>query len=139
MIKSHIVGIHHIGIVVEDIITASEKYMRIFGYKPESDVVEETSQKVLVRFFSFHDYHFELIQPLGKDSPVSSFLARKGKINHVCYLSDNLDESILYFRKEYGAILTSGPEQSRSVENCIFAFLAKPDGEVIELVQIQDD
>ena len=52
--------------------------------------------------------------------------------------TNDLPKAIEHIRKTYRAILTYGPAVSLSMENCDYAFLAKPTGEVIELVQFRD-
>lgn len=136
--ESHLISIHHIGVVVSNIRTKSEFYVNKLGYRPESGIVHETNQQVLVQFLTFGNYRIELIQPVGEDSPVYRFLQKQGVINHLCYQTDDIDSSVLFFRKEYEAVLTSAPEWSCSIDECRVAFLAKPDGEVIELVQLNE-
>ena len=63
-----------------------------------------------------------------------SFLIKGGKLNHICYESKNIEESISFLRKKHGMIPISF-EWSASIENCRIGFLAKPNGEVVELIQ----
>jgi len=137
-VKSHIAAVHHIGMVVSDIKTKVAFYSGSLGYKVESGIIHEPSQKVYVQFLALGNYRLELIQPEGEDSPVYRFLQNKGVINHLCYQTDDIEASISFFRKEYKAILTSGPEESESMDGCKIAFLARPDGEIIELVELTD-
>jgi methylmalonyl-CoA epimerase len=136
--ESHIVGIHHIGIVVSDIQAKSDIYVNTFGYTPESDIIPENNQKVIVQFLSLGETRIELIQPMDEDSPVYKFLQKGGIINHICYETDDVDEAVKYLRKQYRAVLTYSVNWSESLEKCRYAFLAKPDGEVIELLQFMD-
>jgi len=131
---SHIIGIHHIGIVVDNISSKSVIYQEKFGYKLESGIIHAVKQKVYVQFLNLDGYRIELIQPEGKDSPVYRFLQRGGGLNHICYESDDIEASVRYLRQEYGALPVSS-ERSTSIKNSRVAFLAKPNGEVIELVQ----
>jgi len=131
---SHIVGIHHIGLVVDDIKEMSRFYQEKLGFASESGIINEIKQKVYVNFLSLDGYRIELIQPTGENSPVYNFLCRGGKLNHICYISDDIEISTKYLRKEYGMVPVSS-EYSASIKNCEVRFLAKPDGEVIELVQ----
>ena len=135
--SSHIVGIHHFGIVVDDIWAKSDIYQETFGYIAESEVIHEVNQKAYIQFLDLGGYRIELVQPIGKESPVSRFLSKGGWLNHICYESDDIEKSTLYLRKEYGMIPVSSG-RSGSIENCKVSFLAKPDGEVIELVQFHE-
>ena len=135
--NSHIIGIHHIGEVVRDIKSKSDVYINIFGYTPESEIIPEENQKVIVQFLSLGTTRIELIQPMGEDSPVYKFLQKGGILNHICYETDDVDAAVKYLRKQHRAILTYSVNWSQSLENCRYAFLAKSDGEVIELLQFK--
>ena len=132
--SSHIVGIHHLGIIVDDIWVKSNIYQEKFGYIAKSGVIHEVNQKVYIQFLDLGNYRIELIQPIGKDSPVLKFLSKGGWLNHICYESDDIEKSTLCLRKEYGMLPVSSG-WSASIKNCKVRFLAKPDGEIIELVQ----
>jgi len=133
--SSHLQGIHHVGIVVSDIKDKSKYYTGVLGYKAQSEVVKEVNQKVLVQFLVLGDSRIELIEPIDKTSPVYNFLQKGGIINHICYETDDIEASIIHLRKKYRTILTYPVNWSTSLNNCKYAFLARPDGEVIELVQ----
>jgi len=64
-------------------------------------------------------------------------LQKGGGLNHVCYESDDIGASVHYLRQEYGALAVSS-EGSMSIKDSRVAFLAKPNGEVIELVQFYE-
>ena len=129
-----IMGIHHVAIVVHDIKKASLDYVESFGYKIESEIKLESNQKVFVQFITLGNYRIELLQPSCDESPVTNFLNKGGLIYHNCYETNNLDKAINHMKDTYNAILTYGPSVSLSMEKCDYAFLAKPTGEVIELV-----
>lgn len=135
--SSSILRIHHIGIVVEDIEEKSAIFIEKFGYIPESKIMHEVAQKVYVQFLAFGGYRIELITPAEEISPVQRFLERGGGLHHICYESEDIKGSIAYLRKQYGAICIS-LKTSVSIRDCVVAFLARPDGEVIELVQLSN-
>jgi methylmalonyl-CoA/ethylmalonyl-CoA epimerase len=131
---SYIINVHHIGIVVDDVRKKSEIYQESFGFVPESGVIHEVNQQVYVQFLILLNFRIELIEPVDINSPVYKFLTKGGKINHICYESKNIEESISFLRKQHGMIPISF-EWSASIENCRIGFLAKPNGEVVELIQ----
>ena len=135
--RSGLIDVHHVGIVVPDIRSASEHYQQVLGYSPEGEICLEESQSVYVQFLRLGAQRIELIEPVGKSSPVYAFLQRGGGLNHLCYESDDLEASILWLRRSHGAVVTGPIQKSVSLEACRFAFLARPDGEVIELVELQ--
>ena len=133
---SHLKAIHHVGIVVNNIQEKSEHYTDILDYKVQSEIVKEINQKVIVQFLVLGDSRIELIEPIGKTSPVYNFQQKGGIINHICYETNDIEASIIHLRKKYRTILTYPVSWSTSLNNCKYAFLVSSDGEVIELVQI---
>tara|TARA_B100000212_G_C27089508_1_gene411609 strand:+ start:169 stop:594 length:426 start_codon:yes stop_codon:yes gene_type:complete len=126
--------LHHVGIAVKDITSSTKEYSDIFGFKKESEVVLERNQKVYVQFMVKDDIRIELLQPSCKNSPISNFIKKGGIINHLCYETDNLIMAMEHIKINYNSIVVYGPDKSLSLSNCDYAFLAKPSGEVIELV-----
>jgi methylmalonyl-CoA epimerase len=56
---------------------------------------EVGSQKVLAAFLPVGESRIELLEPLGEDSPVARFLARRGAgLHHVCFAVDDLDGAL---------------------------------------------
>ena len=86
--------IDHIGVAVEDLDSAIKLYERSF----EMDLVHrETveSQGVEAVLLDVGEGHIELLAPLGPDTPVGKFLAKKGPgIHHVAYSVEDIDEAL---------------------------------------------
>jgi methylmalonyl-CoA/ethylmalonyl-CoA epimerase len=78
-------GIHHLGIAVEDIEDAVSTYASLFGATVEHrDTVED--QGVEAVSLRVGDSRVELLHPLGGDTPVGKFLAKRGPgMHHVAY------------------------------------------------------
>jgi methylmalonyl-CoA/ethylmalonyl-CoA epimerase len=78
-------GIHHLGVAVEDLDTALETYARLFGAELEHRGTME-EQGVRAAVLRLGDGRVELLEPLGADTPVGRFLARRGPgMHHVAY------------------------------------------------------
>ena len=77
--------IDHIGVAVEDLDAAIELYERDYGMEVvHREVVEE--QGVEAVLLDVGENHVELLRPLGPDTPVGKFLAKKGPgLHHVAY------------------------------------------------------
>ncbi len=129
-----IIGLHHVGAVVRNIEAATRWHVDQLGYVPEGGVIEERIQRVYVQFLLLGGFRLELLEPTTNESPVAAFLARGGHINHLCYETGDLDDAVLFFRKQYHAVPTF-VGWSASMEQARVAFLGRPSGEVVELVQ----
>jgi len=78
-------GIHHLGVAVEDLETAVDTYSRLFGAEIEHRGTME-GQGVKAASLRVGDGRVELLEPLGSDTPVGRFLASRGPgMHHVAY------------------------------------------------------
>ena len=85
-------GIHHLGVAVEDLDEAVDTYQRLFGAEVEGrDTLE--SQGVEAVAVRLGESRVELLAPLGEDTPVGRFLAKRGPgMHHVAYEVDDLPQ-----------------------------------------------
>jgi methylmalonyl-CoA/ethylmalonyl-CoA epimerase len=83
----------HIGIAVSSIDDALGIY-RALGLS-ESKREEVTSQGVITAFLPLGDTKLELLQPIGPDSPIAKFLAKRGPgVHHLCFEVNDLDGAV---------------------------------------------
>jgi len=78
-------GIHHLGVAVDDLDAAVETYERLFGAHVEhrATVPDQGVEAASVRVGTGR---VELLEPLGEDTPVGRFLAKRGPgMHHVAY------------------------------------------------------
>jgi methylmalonyl-CoA/ethylmalonyl-CoA epimerase len=86
--------IDHIGVAVEDLEAGIGLYAK--GFEMEL-VHRETveSQGVEAVLLDVGDGHVELLRPLGPDTAVGKFLARKGPgLHHVAYAVEDIDATL---------------------------------------------
>lgn len=109
--------IDHIGVAVEDLDAAIKLYERNFEMElVHRETVE--SQGVEAVLLDVGDGHVELLAPLGPDTPVGKFMAKKGPgLHHVAYAVEDI-EATLATLKEQGVKLIdqearTGIRQSR--------------------------
>lgn len=86
--------IDHIGVAVEDIDAALELYESSFEMElAHRETVE--SQGVEAVLLDVGDGHVELLRPLGPETAVGKFLARKGPgLHHVAYAVEDIDSTL---------------------------------------------
>ena len=83
-------GIHHLGVAVEDLDEALQTYARLFGARVEHRATVD-DQGVRAASLRIGDGRVELLEPLGEDTPVGRFLAKRGPgMHHVAYAVDDL-------------------------------------------------
>ena len=79
------IGIHHLGVAVEDLDEALATYERLFGAELEhrTTVPEQGVEAAALRVGRSR---VELLASLGEETPVGRFLARRGPgMHHVAY------------------------------------------------------
>ncbi len=86
--------IDHIGIAVEDLDAGIELYEKSFEMELGlRETVEE--QGVEAALLNVGDGHVELLAPLGPDTPVGKYLAKRGAgLHHVAYAVDDIDATL---------------------------------------------
>ena len=97
-------SIDHIGVAVEDLEAAISLYEETLGMPlVHRETVEE--QGVEAVLLDVGDGHVELLRPLGEDTAVGKFLAKKGPgLHHVAYAVEDI-EAALASLKENGVEL----------------------------------
>ena len=87
-------GIHHLGVAVEDLDVALSTYERLFGAELEerATMPDQGVEAASVRIGSGR---VELLEPLGADTPVGRFLAKRGPgMHHVAYEVADVAEAL---------------------------------------------
>jgi methylmalonyl-CoA/ethylmalonyl-CoA epimerase len=78
-------GIHHLGVAVQDLDETLATYERFFGAHVEQRATVE-AQGVRAVSVRIGEGRVELLEPLGDDTPVGRFLAKRGPgMHHVAY------------------------------------------------------
>jgi methylmalonyl-CoA/ethylmalonyl-CoA epimerase len=87
-------AIDHVGVAVEDLDAALELYRDKFEMPlVHRETVEE--QGVDAALLDVGDGHVELLQPLGPDTAVGKFLARRGPgLHHVAFRVQSIDKTL---------------------------------------------
>ena len=101
--------IHHVGVAVVDLDEAVRTYERLFGATVEArerlepQGVEAVSMRV-------GDDRIELLAPLGEETPVGRFLAKRGPgMHHVAYQVDDLREKFAELKAQGVELIDDEP------------------------------
>jgi len=101
--------LHHLGFVVSSISAVGEEFAASMSAHWDSKIVYDPIQRVWVSFFGPSDARnpvYELVEPAGHDSPVSTFLRKGGGLHHVCYEIDDLERTLTEARLAGFVVLT---------------------------------
>src|SRR5436189_6297801 len=92
-------GIHHLGVAVEDLDAALSTYERLFGAEIERRATVP-DQGVEAASLRLGEGRVELLEPLGDDTPVGRFLAKRGPgMPHVAYEVPGVAAAIAVLRE----------------------------------------
>jgi methylmalonyl-CoA/ethylmalonyl-CoA epimerase len=113
--------IEHIGIAVSDLASAEKIYADILGVEPyKREKVEH--QGVITSFFKTGNIKIELLESLNDQSPISSFIKKRGEgVHHVAFLVDDIHKEINRLKKLNFNIINEDPVEG--ADNKIICFI----------------
>jgi methylmalonyl-CoA/ethylmalonyl-CoA epimerase len=131
-----ILDIDHVGIAVSDLDAAVERYRRTLGVEPthREQVVDQGVEEVL---FAIGTSFIQLLGALGPETPVGSFLAKRGPgVHHLAYRVDDVAAALSGLRDEGIRPIDEAPR--RGSRDTLIAFVHPKDmeGVLVELVQL---
>jgi methylmalonyl-CoA/ethylmalonyl-CoA epimerase len=133
--RSVFTRVDHIGVAVEDIDAALALYERDYAMTlVHREVVE--SQGVEAVLLDVGENHVELLAPLGPDTPVGKFLAKRGPgMHHVAYQVTDIEAALASLREAGMRLIDETPRVG--IRGSLVAFLhPKSSGGVLtEIVQ----
>ena len=112
--------LHHIGIVVKNIQESLGEISKYIKFEETTIPTLVKSQKVNVCFLKTNDVYLELIEPMGKDSPVGKFSDSGGGFHHLCFEVKDIHKEIEKMRKQGARIIV---EPVKGFEGRITAFV----------------
>jgi methylmalonyl-CoA/ethylmalonyl-CoA epimerase len=128
-----ILNVDHIGIAVDNLREAIERFQSILGGAPES--TEEVKEYgVKTAFFGVGETNLELLEPTSLDSPIAKFLQKRGPgIQHICLSVSNL-EGLLQALKSAGVrLIDETPRKGARGKRVAFVHPASLGGVLVEL------
>lgn len=131
--------IDHIGVAVEDLDAAIKLYERSFEMElVHRETVE--SQGVEAVLLDVGEGHIELLAPLGPDTPVGKFLAKKGPgIHHVAYSVDDIEKALAQVEAIGMKMIDRTPRTGIRGSKVAFVHPAATGSVLTEIVQPAED
>ncbi|HEY8764421.1 MAG TPA: methylmalonyl-CoA epimerase [Solirubrobacteraceae bacterium] len=127
--------IDHVGVAVEDIDAALVLYRDGLGM-PQVHRETLTEQGVDAVLLGVGDAHVELLQPLGPDTAVGKFLARRGPgLHHVAYRVADVEETLRQLSAAGLRLIDEHPRVGIRGSQVAFLHPASLGGVLTELVQ----
>ena len=131
--------IDHIGVAVEDLDAAIALYDERFDLAlVHRETVE--AQGVEAVLLDVGENHVELLAPLGPDTPVGKFLAKRGPgLHHVAYQTADIEQTLATLKEQGLRLIDETPRTG--IRNSRVAFLhpGSSGGVLTEIVQPAED
>lgn len=127
--------IDHIGVAVDDLEGAIRIYSEVLRMPlVHREVVEE--QGVEAVLLDVGESHVELLSPLGPDTPVGKFLAKKGPgLHHVAYGVDDIEATLAALKAAGTRLIDESPRVGIRNSRVAFVHPAATGGVLTEIVQ----
>jgi methylmalonyl-CoA epimerase len=127
--------IDHIGIAVEELDAAIALYEGAYGMEVvhRETVAEQGVEAVLL---DVGENHVELLAPLGPDTPVGKFLAKKGPgLHHVAYQVPDIDAALGELRAAGLRLIDETPRTGIRSSRVAFLHPSATGGVLTEIVE----
>ena len=127
--------IDHVGVAVEDVEAALALYRDALGLELEHrEVVEE--QGVDAALLGVGEGHVELLAPLGPETPVGRYLARRGPgLHHVAYAVADIEAALESLRSAGLRLIDERPRTGIRDSRVAFLHPGALGGVLTEIVQ----
>jgi methylmalonyl-CoA/ethylmalonyl-CoA epimerase len=131
--------IDHIGIAVEDLDAAIALYEQTAGMAlVHREVV--TEQGVEAVLLDVGENHVELLAPLGPDTPVGKFLAKRGPgLHHVAYQVSDIGQTLAHLQAAGMQLIDQTPRIGIRASQVAFVNPRSTGGVLTEIVQPAGD
>ena len=129
--------LHHIGLLVADVVAASASLVERFGYLRETPIIQDPVQTAFVTFLRLPgaDHWTELVAPNGPGSVLAEALRRRrGGPHHLCFQVDDLSQACDRLR-DRSMLLITEPVPAVVFGGRHIAWLIDEAGLLVELVE----
>ena len=132
-------AVDHVGVAVDDLEAALALYRDTLGM-PLVHRETITEQGVEAALLDVGESHIELLAPLGPDTPVGKFLARKGPgLHHVAYRVDSVEDALAALSKAGMRLIDEQPRTGIRNSRVAFVHPSSTGGVLTEIVQPAGD
>lgn len=130
--------IDHICFAVKNLDDGIAYWVKVFGYKQMTEIVENSLQKVKVVFLHKDDsITIKLIEPVESNQSLLNFVNRGGGFHHICFKCSDINLKMDELKKD-GLLTLVPPQPGEAFNNHNIAFLLAKYGLNIELIDTDE-
>ena len=132
-------AVDHVGVAVDDLDAALALYRDMLGM-PLVHRETVTEQGLEAALLDVGESHIELLSPLGPDTTVGKFLARRGPgLHHVAYRVESVEEALAALSKAGMRLIDEQPRTGIRNSRVAFIHPSSTGGVLTEIVQPAPD
>lgn len=129
------VPLDHLGVAVVNLEAASLPYT-LLGLLPVGDDETVAAQRVRVRTFRSGDSFIELLEPTSPESPIQTFLDRRGPgLHHLALRVIGLETEVDRLKDAGARFISEVPQPGRHRTRVVFLHPKWTGGVLVELVE----
>lgn len=129
-------NLDHVAIAVNDLDAALAEYRRLYGAEPVYREVVE-AQGVDEAMIAIGGSFLQLLEPLGSDTPVGRFLAKRGEgLHHVAFAVADIEKALEHLAAEGVRLVDEAPRPGGRGARIAFVHPAAFAGTLVELVEM---
>lgn len=127
--------LEHIGIAVKNLEESNRLFAKLLG-KPHYKIEEVASEGVRTSFFDVGGVKIELLEATRPDSPIATFIEKKGEgIHHLAFGVSRIENEMKTKSAEGFTLLAQHPKDGADNKRIVFMHPKSTNGVLIEMCE----
>jgi methylmalonyl-CoA/ethylmalonyl-CoA epimerase len=127
--------LEHIGIAVKNLEESNRLFAKLLG-KPHYKIEEVASEGVRTSFFDVGGVKIELLEATRPDSPIATFIEKKGEgIHHLAFGVSQLETEMKVKSAEGFTLLAQHPKDGADNKRIVFLHPKTTNGVLVEMCE----
>lgn len=127
--------LEHIGIAVKNLEESNRLFAKLLG-KPHYKIEEVASEGVRTSFFDVGGVKIELLEATRPDSPIATFIEKKGEgIHHLAFGVSRIENEMKTKSVEGFTLLAQHPKDGADNKRIVFMHPKSTNGVLIEMCE----
>ena len=127
--------LEHIGIAVKNLEESNRLFAKLLG-KPHYKIEEVASEGVRTSFFDVGGVKIELLEATRPDSPIATFIEKKGEgIHHLAFGVSRIENEMKAKSSEGFTLLAQQPKDGADNKRIVFMHPKSTNGVLIEMCE----
>lgn len=131
--------IHHVAVVVEDIDKSLSFWRDALGL-PLGQIKDVPTEKARIAFLPLGEAEVELVQPVGDESGLARYLAKRGPgMHHLCVQVDGIDAMLAQLKDKGVRLINEAAMPGEAGKKYAFVHPESTGGVLVELYELPEN